>query len=146
MNWASSKEGTQAALKKYRVIMTPGKPLYFDHYQSKDPNDSLAIHGYNPLEAVYRFNPIPATLRASDMQRYILGAQANLWTEYMETPSKVEYMVFPRMTALSEVLWTREEQKDYNNFKHRLKKNIIPRYTLWGSSYFKAYEKWTAQR
>lgn len=146
MNWATDKEGTQAALRRHRVIMTPGKPLYFDHYQSKDPKDSLAIHGYNPLEAVYRFDPIPAALRSGDQQRYIIGAQANVWTEYMETPSKVEYMVFPRMTALSEVLWTPEGQRDFTNFKQRLKKNILPRYALWGSSYFKDFEKWTAKR
>ncbi|WP_460891164.1 beta-N-acetylhexosaminidase [Rufibacter soli] len=144
MNWRSDKEGIEAARRNHRVIMTPGSPLYFDAYQSKDPNDSLAIHGYNPLDAVYNYNPVPAELKKARLDKYIMGAQGNVWTEYMETPSKVEYMVFPRMTALSEVLWTDPAKKDYVDFKRRLKGFILPRYQAWGSGYFKDFERWTA--
>ncbi|WP_276495699.1 beta-N-acetylhexosaminidase [Pontibacter litorisediminis] len=143
MNWSDSKNGANAALRGHHVIMTPGKPMYFDHYQSQDPNDSLAIHGFNPLDAVYNFNPMPDELQGKPESRYIMGAQANVWTEYIGSPAKVEYMVFPRMTALSEVLWSDPQQKDYENFKRRLKKNIIPRYERWGAAYFKKYEDWT---
>ncbi|EJF09178.1 beta-N-acetylhexosaminidase [Pontibacter sp. BAB1700] len=73
MNWGGEKEGITAATRGHQVIMAPGKPLYFDHYQSKDPNDSLAIHGYNPLDAVYNFEPIPAALRERKLDHYIIG-------------------------------------------------------------------------
>ncbi|WP_207433992.1 beta-N-acetylhexosaminidase [Sabulibacter ruber] len=143
MNWGGAKQGIEAAQRRHPVIMSPGNPLYFDNYQSKDPKDSLAIHGYNPLDAVYNFNPVPAELQQLKLDRYILGAQANVWTEYMGYPSKVEYMVFPRMTALSEVLWTDPRQKDFADFKRRLKTAILPRYAFWGSAYFKDFERWT---
>lgn len=144
MNWGGAKQGIEAAREGHRVIMSPGKPLYFDAYQSKDPADSLAIHGYNPLDAVYNFNPVPAQLKAQNLGSSIWGAQGNVWTEYMEYPSKVEYMIFPRMTALSEVLWTPEEKKNYSDFKRRLKESVIPRYKFWGAGYFPNFEKWTS--
>ncbi|MFD2513630.1 beta-N-acetylhexosaminidase [Pontibacter locisalis] len=146
MNWGGDKEGITAATRKHQVIMTPGKPLYFDHYQSKDPNDSLAIHGYNPLDAVYKYEPVPDVLRQKKLDHYIIGAQANVWTEYMASPAKVEYMIFPRMTALSEVLWSPREKKDYADFKRRLTTAVIPRYRYWNSSYFKGFDTWTSDK
>ncbi|MCC9167164.1 beta-N-acetylhexosaminidase [Pontibacter harenae] len=146
MNWGGEKEAIAAANRKHKVIMSPGKPLYFDHYQSKDPNDSLAIHGYNTVDAVYNFEPVPEALRKQNLDSYIIGAQANVWTEYMGSPAKVEYMIFPRMTALSEVLWTPKEQRNYADFKRRLKTAVIPRYKTWGSNYFRNFEKWTAEK
>lgn len=146
MNWGGEKEGVTAATRGHQVIMAPGKPLYFDHYQSKDPNDSLAIHGYNPLDAVYNFEPIPAALRERKLDHYIIGAQANLWTEYIGSEAKVEYMVFPRMTALSEVLWSPAEKKNFTDFKRRLNTAIIPRYTFWKAKYFPNFEQWTADK
>ncbi|MFB9861738.1 beta-N-acetylhexosaminidase [Rufibacter immobilis] len=143
MNWGGAKQGIEAAQRRHTVIMSPGKPLYFDAYQSKDPKDSLAIHGYNPLDAVYNFNPVPAELQQLRLDKYILGAQGNVWTEYMGSPAKVEYMVFPRMTALSEVLWTDPKQKDFEDFKRRIKTTMIPRFSFWGSAYFKNFERWT---
>ncbi|WP_181305075.1 beta-N-acetylhexosaminidase [Rufibacter sp. XAAS-G3-1] len=143
MNWGGAKQGIEAAQRRHPVIMSPGNPLYFDNYQSKDPRDSLAIHGYNPLDAVYHFNPVPAELQQLKLDKYILGAQANVWTEYMGYPSKVEYMVFPRMTALSEVLWTDPKQKNFTDFKRRVHATMLPRYTFWGSAYFKDFERWT---
>ena len=136
MNWANEKTAIEAATKGYSVIMTPGKPLYFDHYQTEKPGDSLAIHGYNPTAAVYAFDPVPAAIKKAGLEKKILGAQANVWTEYIAYPSKVDYMVFPRMTALSEALWTPPSKKDYKDFRRRLHKYIIPRYEYWGSSYF----------
>ncbi|MFC6996874.1 beta-N-acetylhexosaminidase [Rufibacter roseus] len=146
MVWAGEKQAVEAAKKQHRIIMTPGKPFYFDAYQSKDPKDSLAIHGYNPLDAVYNYNPVPAELKTLNLEKYIWGGQGNVWTEYMEYPSKVEYMVFPRMTALSETLWTPLEKKDYADFKRRLKQYIIPRYQYWGAGYFKNFEQWTIDK
>jgi hexosaminidase len=146
MNWGGEKEGIAAATRGHQVIMSPGKPLYFDHYQSKDPNDSLSIHGYNPVDAVYAFEPVPDTLRKLNLDHYIIGAQGNVWTEYMGSPAKVEYMIFPRMTALSEVLWSPKEKRNYDDFKRRLKAAIIPRYTYWKSHYFRNFEQWTAEK
>ena len=102
--------------------MSPGNPCYFDHYQSKKRElEPLAIGGYNPLKAVYNYNPTPKKLKA-DKQKYILGAQGNVWTEYMPDFSHVEYMALPRMCALSEVLWTNPEDKSYKKFLKRLRK------------------------
>lgn len=145
MNWGDDAKAIEAATKGYSVIMTPGKPYYFDHYQSKDPKDSLAIKGYNPLEAVYKYEPVPQSIIKKGLAGKILGGQANVWTEYMGYPTKVDYMIFPRMTAISETLWTPTDQKNYTDFIKRLKENIIPRYKYWNSSWFPAFEEWKAE-
>ena len=139
MNWADDKKAIEAAKKGHAVIMSPGKPLYFNHYQSKPPHDSLAIRGNNPLEAVYNYDPVPDELVPLQLQYLIKGAQANVWTEYIIYPTTVDYMVFPRMTALSEVLWTAPEKKDYKNFIRRLKNFMLPRYNMWESAYFEKF-------
>lgn len=80
------KGGIEAAKQKHKVIMTPGNPVYFDHTQSRN-EDSVTIGGYNPIENVYNYEPIPKELNA-EQGKYVLGAQANMWTEYMEIPIK----------------------------------------------------------
>jgi hexosaminidase len=121
MSWRGMKGGIEAARQKHYVVMSPGKPCYFDHYQSKNkPAEPLAIGGYNPLDSVYNYNPMPDSLTGEE-KKYVLGAQGNVWTEYMKTFSHVEYMAVPRMCALAEVLWTPSEKKDYRNFISRLK-------------------------
>ena len=119
MSWRGVEGGIAAAQQHHNAIMTPGKPLYWDHYQSKDSTEPHSIGGYNPVENVYAYNPIPAALPDS-LHRYILGAQANVWTEYILTPGHVEYMIMPRMPALAEVLWSNPQQKDYKDFTRRL--------------------------
>lgn len=119
MSWRGTEGGIAAAQQHHNAIMTPGKPLYWDHYQSKDSTEPHAIGGYNPIENVYAYEPIPATLSDS-LHHYILGAQANVWTEYILSPEQVEYMVMPRLPALSEVLWSNPQQKDFTDFKRRL--------------------------
>ncbi len=118
MSWRGEEGGIEAAKQNHNVIMTPGNPVYFDHTQSKN-EDSVTIGGYNSLEAVYAYEPIPATLNEKQA-KYVMGAQANLWTEYIHYPSKVEYMIFPRMIALSEVLWSPKEKRSWNDFERRL--------------------------
>jgi hexosaminidase len=145
MNWGADKQAIEAATKGFNVIMTPGKPFYFDHYQSGDPADSLAIHGYNPTEAVYNYNLIPETIVSKGLSNKIIGGQANVWTEYMGNEKKVDYMIFPRMTALSETLWTAPEQKSYPDFLRRLEKTAIPKYQFWNSSWFKNYIQWNTK-
>jgi hexosaminidase len=141
MSWRGEKGGIAAAKQKHEVIMTPGKPLYFDHYQTKLKNDSLAIHGYNPFKAVYNYSPIPKELDSLGLGKYVLGAQGNVWTEYMASTAKVEYMVFPRMAALAEVLWSKNKLP-YNEFKSTVKQTVIPYYKLWNVNYCKVWEEW----
>ena len=97
----------------------------------------MVIGGFLPLDKVYNYNPLPAELTAEE-QKYIIGAQANVWTEYMSNPRKVEYMIFPRMTALSEVLWTPQESKDWNDFTKRLATQF-KRYDLWKANYSRTF-------
>lgn len=121
MSWRGTEGGIAAAQQKHFVVMTPGKPCYFDHYQSKDKTkEPLAIGGFNPLLSVYAYNPTPKALSESET-KYIMGAQGNVWTEYITDFSKVQYMSMPRMAALSEVLWTVPEKKNYKDFVNRLK-------------------------
>jgi hexosaminidase len=136
MNWGDNKPALEAVAKNHRVIMTPGKPLYFDHYPSETQKDSLAIHGFNSWQAVYQVNLLPAEIVKQNKQHKILGAQANIWTEYMAYPTKVDYMIFPRMTALAEVLWSHPPQRDTTAFAKKLLQTAIPRYRFWNSSFF----------
>lgn len=120
MSWRGIKGGIAAAKEEHYVVMTPGKPCYFDHYQLKDrTKEPMAIGGFNPLDSVYNYDPTPKSLTLNE-QKYILGAQGNVWTEYITTFSQVEYMSIPRMCALSEVLWTQPESKNYRKFIERL--------------------------
>ncbi|MCF8238233.1 MAG: beta-N-acetylhexosaminidase [Saprospiraceae bacterium] len=119
MSWRGVAGGMEAAAQGHEVIMTPGNPCYFDHYQSRTADQPLAIGGYNPLEAVYTWDPVPADLDTA-LHQYILGGQGNVWTEYMLDEKHVEYMIFPRITALAETLWSNPEQKDYAHFLDRV--------------------------
>jgi hexosaminidase len=136
MSWRGEKGGIEAARQNHQVIMTPGPPLYFDHSQTKN-EDSIVIGGYSPLDRVYNYEPIPKELNA-EQAKYVLGAQANLWTEYMKNPSKVEYMLFPRLSALSEVLWTPKEKRSWASFEKRLPAQFN-RYKMWEANFSKAY-------
>jgi N-acetyl-beta-hexosaminidase len=137
MSWRGEKGGIEAANQGHDVIMTPVSHVYLDYAQAK-PEDSLVIGGYTPLKKTYSYEPIPAGLDTSK-SRHVLGAQGNVWTEYMRHPSKVEYMIFPRMSALSEVLWSAREAKNWERFEGRLQKQI-KRYELWGVNYNKKFE------
>jgi len=120
MSWRGTEGGIAAAKQGHDVIMTPGETCYFDHYQSKNKNEPLAIGGYLPLEKVYNYEPVPESLSAEEA-KHLLGAQANVWTEYMPNSEQVEYMILPRMAALAEVDWTAKEKKDWNSFQTKIK-------------------------
>jgi hexosaminidase len=115
MSWRGEKGGIEAAKQNHDVIMAPNDYIYFDHYQGKPEEEPMGFPGYNPLEKVYAYNPLPASLSA-EQQKHIIGAEACVWTEYMPTPAKVEYMILPRMLAFSELSWTPSERKNYTNF------------------------------
>ena len=104
MSWRGTKGGIEACRQGNYVVMSPGSHCYFDHYQGKSRDEPLAIGGYTPLQKVYEFNPIPNELDVSEAS-YILGGQANLWTEYISSMDHLEYMTYPRAIALSQALW-----------------------------------------
>lgn len=123
MSWRGEEGGIAAAKQHHDVIMTPGKYCYFDRYQSKGKNEPVAIGGYLPVSMVYSYEPVPAGLDAGEA-KYIKGAQANVWTEYILNPEHVEYMVYPRATAMAEVLWSPKEKRNYDDFVERLKQHL----------------------
>ncbi len=120
MSWRGEEGGIAAAKQQHTVIMTPGNWCYLDHYQASPETEPLAIGGLTTVEEVYSYEPLPASLTETE-QQYILGAQGNVWTEYMKTPEHVEYMVYPRALALAEVVWTPKEKRNYEDFLRRLK-------------------------
>ena len=126
MSWRGEQGGIQAAKESHHVIMTPGPYMYIDKAQAKDSKtEPLSIGGFLPLNIVYNYHPVPEVL-TPEQQKYILGVQANLWTEYIPTNKKVEYMVFPRLVAVAEVGWTRPENKNFDDFsKKRLPKVLL---------------------
>lgn len=119
MSWRGEKGGIEAAKMGHDVIMTPGNYCYFDHYQQDPATQPEAIGGYLPLEKVYSYNPVPAELE-DDKKHHVLGAQANLWTEYIPTMEHRDYMIFPRIIALSEVVWSDTSRKNWENFLSRM--------------------------
>ncbi|MGM5470019.1 beta-N-acetylhexosaminidase [Flavobacteriaceae bacterium LMO-SS05] len=120
MSWRGEQGGIEAAKQGHDVIMTPGHSCYFDHYQTENKDtEPLAIGGKTTVADVYAYDPAPKELTEAE-SHYILGAQGNVWTEYMETTDYVEYMILPRMTALSEVVWSPKEARNWDDFKMRL--------------------------
>jgi len=116
MSWRGETGGIAAAQQNHNVIMTPGSAgMYLDQLQGKLNEEPLSIGGYDPLTKIYSYNPTPAVL-TPDQQKYIMGVQANVWTEYIPTENKLEYMVLPRALALSEIAWTPLANKNYNDF------------------------------
>ena len=117
MNWRDISEGIKAAQQSHDVIMAPNSFVYFDYIQGNRTLEPLAIGwGFNPTERVYSFNPTPAEL-TPEQQKHIIGVEAPLWTEHMDTHRKVEYMMLPRLMALSEIAWSELAVKDSVNFK-----------------------------
>ena len=120
MSWRGTAGGLAAARAGHDVVMTPGSDTYFNYYQSLDrASEPFAIGGFLPLDSVYSYEPVPAELEPQFVS-HILGAQGQVWTEYIEGPKDVEYMAFPRMCALAEVLWTPRDRRDFADFEARL--------------------------
>jgi hexosaminidase len=119
MSWRGIEGGIAAAKQKHFVVMSPGTHCYFDHYQADPKTEPVAIGGYTTLEKVYSYNPTPVELTKEEAA-YVLGAQGNVWSEYMTASDYVEYMAMPRMAALAEVLWGTSVAKDFKSFQERL--------------------------
>jgi hexosaminidase len=119
MSWRGEEGGIAAARAGHQVVMSPGSHCYFDHYQGNRQTEPLAIGGYTTLERVYSYYPVPDSLNDREA-KFVMGAQGNVWTEYMGSPEHVEYMVLPRLCALAEVLWCGKQKPSYDRFKNRL--------------------------
>jgi hexosaminidase len=120
MSWRGTEGGIVAAQLGHDVIMCPQSNCYFDHYQSENRDqEPKAIGGYAPLEKVYAYEPIPSELTA-EQAKHVLGAQANMWTEYIITPEQVEYMLLPRLCALAEVVWSEKQLRNPDDFLARV--------------------------
>ena len=136
MSWRGTEGGIAAAQRHNRAIMTPHYSLYFDYNQGEDPSkEPLSIGEYLPVKKVYDYEPIDPKL-TPEQGKYILGAQANLWTEYIASPAHAEYMLLPRLAALAEVQWTAPEKKNYADFLKRLG-NLLNYYQKEGYHYAK---------
>ena len=118
MSWRGSKGGIKAANQGNQAIMTPWDICYFDHYQGSKLFEPMAQSGFLPLEKVYNWEPISDEIKPEQRNK-ILGGQANLWAEYMPDYRQAEYMIYPRLLALSEVLWS-THYRNYRNFTERL--------------------------
>jgi hexosaminidase len=120
MSWRGTAGGIAAARAGHDVVMAPTSHTYFDYYQARDrAAEPLAIGGFLPLDTVYAYEPMPAGLEPK-FAKHVLGAQGQIWTEYIPGPKQFEYMALPRMAALAEVLWTPAARKDYADFTARL--------------------------
>jgi hexosaminidase len=121
MSWRGTEGGIAAARQGHDAIMTPGSYCYFDYYQADPATQPKAIGGFTTLKKVYSYEPIPGELTNTEAL-HILGAQGNLWTEYIPTQSHAEYMAVPRMIALSEVVWSPKDARDWGDFRRRMTK------------------------
>ena len=121
MSWRGVAGGIEAAKQGHDVIMTPGSHCYFDHYQGPQNEEPLAWGGYTPLSKVYTFDPVVDTMTPGEA-KHVLGGQANLWSEQIKTEAHSEYMIFPRLAALSETLWSPKESRNWEDFSTRIEK------------------------
>ncbi|MCX6238124.1 MAG: beta-N-acetylhexosaminidase [Bacteroidia bacterium] len=136
MSWRGYKGGIEAANQGHDVVMTPTSECYFDYYQGPKDQEPPAIGGFLPLKKVYEFNPIPPEL-STEAAKHILGAQANLWTEYVPNIKHAEYMTFPRIAAMAEVLWSPKETRNWDDFLNRIQ-TFTKRYDQMGINYSKS--------
>jgi hexosaminidase len=123
MSWRGTQGGIDAARQGHDVVMSPGDHAYLDFYQGDPATEPLAICCYLPLDSVYAWEPVPPELTPAEA-RHVLGAQGNLWGEYVSTPAHAEYMLFPRMLALSELFWSPKEARDRDRFYAQLAAHI----------------------
>ncbi len=134
MSWRGMEGGIEAASQGHDAIMCPLNYTYLDYYQSEDrESEPPAIGGLTPLETVYEFDPAPPGL-SGDVSKHILGAQGQLWTEFIADERHLDYMAFPRASALAEVLWTKRELCNFDDFKNRLKQ-FLRRLERWDVNY-----------
>ncbi|MEG2101030.1 MAG: family 20 glycosylhydrolase [Flavobacterium sp.] len=116
MSWRGESGGISAAKQKHFVIMNPEQFLYLDYNQGYSPQEPLTVGKLVTVEKIYNYNPTPVDSLTIDEQKYILGVQSNLWSEYLTSPAKLNYQIYPRVFALAEIAWTKSQNKNYNSF------------------------------
>ncbi|PCI06527.1 MAG: beta-N-acetylhexosaminidase [Flavobacteriaceae bacterium] len=136
MSWRGVEGGWEAAKHGNDVVMTPGSHCYFDHYQGPKSEEPLAWGGFTTLSKVYEFDPIVEGM-TSEEESHVLGGQANLWSEYIPTESHSQYMIYPRLAAMSEALWSPKDARDWDDFSQRLMP-LLKRYEFMGINYAKS--------
>ncbi len=119
MSWRGTKGGIEAAKQQHNVVMAPTEFMYFDYYQGEPYLEPVAIGGMLTLEKAYSFEPVPSELSAAE-RKFIKGVQGNIWSEFIHSPDKVEYMAFPRLAALAELAWTPAARKNWEDFTKRM--------------------------
>jgi hexosaminidase len=126
MSWRGEEGGIAAANMEHDVIMTPSSGgMYIDQFQGDAKIEPVAIGGYDPLDRVYAYNPTPDTLVRAGKANYIKGVQCNVWTEYMYNTDLMEYRIYPRILALSEIAWTALDKKNYTDFERRIENALV---------------------
>jgi hexosaminidase len=123
MSWRGEQGGVAAAKAGHDVVMAPQKPTYLDHSPTELPMEPPGMGHHNTLEDVYAYEPVPKELSAEE-SKHVLGSQAQLWTEYMADPKRVEYMAWPRLAALAEVIWSPRETRNWDDFRKRLETHL----------------------
>jgi len=136
MSWRGVKGGLEAAEQGHDVVMTPDTHCYFDHYQGSQNEEPLAIGGFLPLSKVYQFDPVVDTMTPEEAN-HVLGGQANLWSEYIPTTSQSQYMIYPRLAALAETVWSPKELRNWDDFSRRIQ-HFFTRYEYMGVNYAKS--------
>lgn len=136
MSWRGTEGGIEASKQGHDVIMTPESHCYFNIYQGPQNEEPLAFGGFIPLTKVYHFDPVVDEM-TPEQAKHILGAQANLWAEYIESTQESEYMIFPRLGAMSEVLWSPKAARNWNDFTTRLP-SLLARFDYLGINYSKS--------
>ncbi|MEX0273561.1 MAG: family 20 glycosylhydrolase, partial [Flavobacteriaceae bacterium] len=136
MSWRGAKGGIEASEQGHPVVMTPGEHCYLNHYQGPQEGEPLAQGGFTPITKVYDFDPVVEGM-SPEQAKWVLGGQANLWSEYITTEAHSEYMLFPRLLAMAETLWTSKEQKDWPGFAQRMEA-FFPKLETMGINYAKS--------
>ena len=136
MSWLGEEGGIKAAQQHHEVVMSPHYRYYLDYWQGDPDSEPLAMSGPTTLRTMYDYNPVPEVL-TDEESRYIIGVEGCVWTEYMPTPERVEYMAWPRMCAIAESGWTKA-QKDWDGFAARLE-NHLGRFDELGVGYCDAF-------
>lgn len=144
MSWRGVQGGWEASEQGHDVVMTPGSHVYFDHYQGDPDSEPVAFGGYTTLSKVYEFDPVVDSMSV-EQRKHVLGGQANLWSEFVPNNEHSEYMMFPRLVALSEVLWSTEEELSWKGFSEKLKENILPRFDAMDINYARSAFAVTAE-
>lgn len=136
MSWRGEDGGIAAARMGHHVLMTPSsKGLYFDTFQSDPATEPVAIGGYSTIQKVYAYDPVPQTLRDNHQENFVLGVQANCWSEYIPDAARLEYRLFPRALALAEVAWSPMERKNFDDFIRRADNDASKRLSAWDVNY-----------